>query len=206
MKTRFLLILVAFVSWSVACNWWYLCKIKNLCNEGSAPIYSSLGLSDASPARPEAMAEPAEVSPDAPEEMEAVNTDDPEVSPDPESPSGPARTPIPAREYSVHFDLASSRIDQKNEFEPILSDIKSRVDQDMLDKIILTGHTCDLGNGDFNYRLGLERATAVKRELTGVGVPEGKIEISSGGEGSPLNNNASEIDRIQNRRTEITIK
>jgi len=205
MKMRFLLILVAFVSWSVACNWYYMCKIKNLCGEGSAPVYSSLAQS-APPAGTETLDKTPEASSEVPVEIEAENTADSEGSIEPEPSAQPASTSVPAMEYSIHFELASSQMIQKNELDQVLSDIKSRMNQEMLEKIVLTGHTCDLGNEDFNYRLGLQRARAVKRQLTALGIPDSKIEVGSKGEGSPLNSNTSEIDRSQNRRTEITIK
>ena len=54
-----------------------------------------------------------------------------------------------------------------------------------------------------NYRLGLERATAVKDYLVSQGVSPDRIQTASGGKTNPVASNATAIGRARNRRVVI---
>ncbi|MBB1400044.1 OmpA family protein [Pseudoalteromonas sp. SG44-8] len=71
-------------------------------------------------------------------------------------------------------------------------------------KIIVAGHTCDLGHYDYNMALSERRADAVKNILvTQAGIDEARIEVQGLGYTQPLVNNKDEASRAQNRRVHI---
>jgi outer membrane protein OmpA-like peptidoglycan-associated protein len=73
------------------------------------------------------------------------------------------------------------------------------------DRIIVVGHTDDRGSAQFNERLSLQRAQAVKLQLVSSGVPESGIEALGQGESQPLAPNTSDQNRAKNRRVELQI-
>src|SRR4051812_17607852 len=70
--------------------------------------------------------------------------------------------------------------------------------------IEIEGHTDSAGTKDMNYKLGLERAEAVKRYLYEQHqVPLHKISVISYGEEKPIAPNKTKAGRAQNRRVVI---
>jgi outer membrane protein OmpA-like peptidoglycan-associated protein len=72
--------------------------------------------------------------------------------------------------------------------------------------IEIEGHTDNAGPKDINYKLGLERAEAVKRYLYEQHqVPLHKINVISYGEEKPIAPNKTKAGRAQNRRVVIKV-
>jgi outer membrane protein OmpA-like peptidoglycan-associated protein len=72
--------------------------------------------------------------------------------------------------------------------------------------IEIEGHTDNAGGKDLNYKLGLERAEAVKRYLYEQHqVPLHKINVISFGEEKPIAPNKTKAGRAQNRRVVIKV-
>jgi peptidoglycan-associated lipoprotein len=72
--------------------------------------------------------------------------------------------------------------------------------------IEIEGHTDNVGTKDINYKVGLERAEAVKRYLYETHqVPLHKINVISYGEEKPIAPNNSKDGRAQNRRVVIKV-
>jgi outer membrane protein OmpA-like peptidoglycan-associated protein len=72
--------------------------------------------------------------------------------------------------------------------------------------IEIEGHTDNVGNAEVNYKLGLERAEAVKRYLYETHqVPLHKINVISYGEDKPVGDNKTKDGRAQNRRVVIKV-
>jgi outer membrane protein OmpA-like peptidoglycan-associated protein len=68
------------------------------------------------------------------------------------------------------------------------------------DRVILQGHTDDLGDPEFNLQLGLQRAEAVKWHMVRLGVDRDRITTVSFGPNMPLVRNTSAANRELNRR------
>ena len=93
-------------------------------------------------------------------------------------------------------------------------DAKSQIDQ-LVSKLTqdpknvyfeIEGHTDNLGAADFNERLGLERADAVKRYLYEKHqIPLHKMNVISYGETKPVADNKTKEGRAQNRRVVIRV-
>lgn len=70
-------------------------------------------------------------------------------------------------------------------------------------KILLVGHTDDMGKSEHNAQLSERRARAVARLLKENGVPEERLYFQGAGETLPIADNRSDEGRSQNRRVEI---
>ena len=72
--------------------------------------------------------------------------------------------------------------------------------------IEIEGHTDNVGRKDVNYKLGLERAEAVKRYLYEQHqIPLHKMNVISYGEEKPVAPNKTKAGRAQNRRVVIKV-
>jgi outer membrane protein OmpA-like peptidoglycan-associated protein len=72
--------------------------------------------------------------------------------------------------------------------------------------IEIEGHTDSVGSKDTNYKIGLDRAEAVKRYLYETHqIPLHKINVISYGEDKPIAPNKTKAGRAQNRRVVIKV-
>ncbi|GAB3542415.1 OmpA family protein [Spirosoma fluminis] len=72
-------------------------------------------------------------------------------------------------------------------------------------RILIAGHTDNVGDARLNQALSENRAKVVVSYLTRHGVPEGRLEARGYGGSRPLTSNATEGDRAKNRRVEISV-
>jgi OOP family OmpA-OmpF porin len=72
--------------------------------------------------------------------------------------------------------------------------------------IRVEGHTDSIGNDDYNQRLGLRRAQAVRSYFTGHGISAGRVSAKSFGESKPIASNDTDEGRALNRRVELHTK
>lgn len=104
---------------------------------------------------------------------------------------------------NIEFDFGSALINSES------FHLVDRVADAMLNnpnmKILITGHTDDIGSEESNMALSLRRAESVKNAITAKGINPNRIRIKGLGESSPLVPNDSEENRRTNRRTEFTI-
>ncbi len=70
-------------------------------------------------------------------------------------------------------------------------------------KLYISGHTCDIGNAEYNQILSQKRAQAVEDYLVEVGVMGEYIRATGYGEEKPLVPNDSNENREKNRRVEF---
>ena len=72
--------------------------------------------------------------------------------------------------------------------------------------IEIQGHTCNIGNQEYNMMLGLGRAEAVRWYLkTQHGIPLHRMHTISYGEFKPIADNSIRSNRGKNRRVEIVV-
>ena len=72
-------------------------------------------------------------------------------------------------------------------------------------RILIGGHTDDVGTEEYNQLLSEKRAEAVYDFLVGRGIEPGRLEYRGFGLTSPMGENLTEQGRARNRRTEITV-
>ena len=92
-------------------------------------------------------------------------------------------------EAAVELDLLVARL--KSDNQPVYLEIQ--------------GHTDARGSADYNQRLGLERADAVRQYLARAGVPLHRMATISYGETAPMADNGSAQGRSQNRRVQLVV-
>jgi outer membrane protein OmpA-like peptidoglycan-associated protein len=113
----------------------------------------------------------------------------------------------PRKEYilqSVHFEINRSVI--RNMDIPELTTLLNLLStNDNLNAVII-GHTDDLGPEEFNLKLSIERALAVKNWLVDRGIAEGRLEVKGESNTYPVLPNSEDDARAINRRTEIILK
>jgi outer membrane protein OmpA-like peptidoglycan-associated protein len=72
--------------------------------------------------------------------------------------------------------------------------------------IAIEGHTDDVGNSEYNEKLGMRRADAVMKELASLGVDPARMSAASLGETKPLIGQETAWARAVNRRVEFQVK
>jgi len=72
--------------------------------------------------------------------------------------------------------------------------------------ILIKGHTDNIGSEEYNQKLSIRRADAVKKYLIEKGISQEKIVVQGFGETQPIADNNSENGRSKNRRVELIIK
>ena len=78
-------------------------------------------------------------------------------------------------------------------------------DGEIIEAVIVEGHTDDQGATAFNQKLSEKRAEAVKAELIANGVDASLIKTVGYGESKPVASNATREGRAMNRRVEIKV-
>lgn len=78
-----------------------------------------------------------------------------------------------------------------------------KMKQANVEAIVATGHTDSIGKPEYNQKLGLRRAQAVKDYMVTQGIPADKITVASKGETQPVASNKTKEGRAKNRRVEI---
>ncbi len=198
MNTRLLAPIVAFIIWSIICWRWYVCDIKQHCNGAKKPSLSGQAVPYAVD---ELVRENAETSP-------------PAVAPLPQPPT-PTQTEEPADlgqvSFSqqpdlvlIHFPYNSTRQQDADAADAYLSQLAAYLNATH-QKVIITGHTDNVGDTKSNLQLGLKRAEGIKKILISKGVPPEHISCKSKGEKEPIATNDNPRGRYKNRRVEIRI-
>ncbi len=133
---------------------------------------------------------PAEVIP-------APTTPEAETTPDANAIDYKALEP---QEYGVHdVFFAFDKYDLDDQALATLAD-DARILKDAGVMILISGHCDERGTVEYNLALGEKRARAVRDYLVSLGVPAGKMLITSYGENKPFAQGHNEQAWAQNRR------
>jgi peptidoglycan-associated lipoprotein len=103
----------------------------------------------------------------------------------------------------VHFDF--DRYTLRPEATRVLDEAVNALRQDATLRVLIEGHTCNIGTAEYNLALGDRRSNAVKDYLVSRGVTADRLQTVSYGEEKPKYDNAREETRRLNRRAALTV-
>jgi outer membrane protein OmpA-like peptidoglycan-associated protein len=104
----------------------------------------------------------------------------------------------------VAFRFDSSELTELGKGEIYLAARRLKEKSDIV--IAIEGHTDSIGSEEYNQRLGMRRAEAVMRELTGLGIDPARMTIASRGKSQPLIEQETDWARAVNRRVELHVR
>ncbi|EDP75251.1 OmpA family protein [Hydrogenivirga sp. 128-5-R1-1] len=103
----------------------------------------------------------------------------------------------------IHFDFDKYSI--RREYVPILNEVVKTLKENEFVKVRIEGFTDIIGPKEYNEKLAMKRAEAVKRYLVEKGIPEDKIDIVGFGKERFIASNEDKIGRLTNRRVEFIV-
>ena len=104
----------------------------------------------------------------------------------------------------VHFDF--DRYTLRPEAVRLLEQAVAAMKEDTTLRLMIEGHTCNIGTAEYNLALGERRAAAVRDYLQQNGVAATRVQTVSYGEERPRHDNSREETRRLNRRAAMTVR
>ena len=105
--------------------------------------------------------------------------------------------------YATFFDFDKSVV--KSKYLPYIAGAAAVLNNHPELVVEIQGHTDHVGTDEYNLKLGMRRAEAVKRVLVNNGVRADRLITSSLGESQPIATNSTASGRARNRRVEIHV-
>lgn len=105
--------------------------------------------------------------------------------------------------HDINYETNQANIDQTSKWmlDAFADYLKRQPDL----KVMILGHTDDVGDEMANYALSADRAFTVKEYLESKGVRPNRLDFKGFGENQPIESNTTEAGRALNRRTEFKI-
>jgi OOP family OmpA-OmpF porin len=103
----------------------------------------------------------------------------------------------------IQFDFGKATI--RKESNNVLDDAVKVLKQYPDLRIMISGHTDNVGDAAKNVELSQQRAAAVKEYMVGKGVDASRIETRGAGPNEPVADNATDKGRQENRRIEFKL-
>lgn len=105
--------------------------------------------------------------------------------------------------HEILFEFNSDKfVDESNNY---LNEVLKAMQNISALSIQIIGHTSSEGNDNYNYRLSLMRAQAVKNYLVKNGINTGRLSVIGKGSKNPIASNDTEEGKKLNRRIEFVI-
>ena len=104
----------------------------------------------------------------------------------------------------IQFETGKAVI--KSSSNAILNSIVKVMNQNPSYKLLIGGHTDNVGDDEMNMTLSQDRATAVSNYLISNGVDPLRVTATGYGESSPVDVNTSVKGRTRNRRVELKVE
>ena len=121
--------------------------------------------------------------------------------PPPPAPPPPVAKKIVLRGVNFDFNKANIRPDAAG----ILKEAATILKDNSTVSVSVEGHTDSVGSDQYNLKLSLRRAAAVKDFLVKEGVAESRLSTRGLGESQPVASNDTADGRAQNRRVELKV-
>ena len=101
----------------------------------------------------------------------------------------------------INFESGKSII--KSESQDIIEELYKMLNSNPTLKIIIEGHTDNVGNSASNKTLSEQRAASVKNSLVNKGISVDRIKTVGYGQDKPIADNSTDDGKAKNRRVEI---
>ena len=128
-------------------------------------------------------------------------------APTPPAPPAPAAPAITSQKVTYQadtlFDFDKAVL--KPAGKASLDDLVGKLKDINLEVIIAVGHTDSVGTDEYNQKLSVRRADAVKAYLQSKGVESNRVYTEGKGEKQPVADNKTAAGRAKNRRVEIEV-
>ncbi len=150
--------------------------------------------------------EPKPAPAPAPQQVPPPPPPKPAPAPAPAAKPKPAPKPVAekvtfAADVTFDFDKASL----KPEGRAKLDDLANKVKSINLEVVIAIGHADEIGSHEYNDKLSVRRAEAVKAYLVSKGVEPNRVYTEGKGKRQPIASNKTKEGRAKNRRVEIEV-
>ena len=110
-----------------------------------------------------------------------------------------------AFDHAALFDFNKSDLKPEGKEQIRAYREKTMAEMSSASKVKITGHTDNIGKAEYNMKLSLKRAEAVRDYLLSLGGDPAKMEVRGVGMGNPIADNKTAAGRAQNRRVEVEI-
>ncbi|MBR1765738.1 MAG: OmpA family protein [Bacteroidales bacterium] len=107
---------------------------------------------------------------------------------------------------TVHFDFGKTEPQFDEATNVAINALCKAMAADKNVKVLITGHTDNVGSAEGNMTYGKKRAEALKALMVNRGAPAASISTASRGENDPVVDNDTEEHRYQNRRAVVTLR
>jgi len=101
------------------------------------------------------------------------------------------------------FDKAELKPSGKEQINTYKEEAKAALSR--ADKLIISGHTDNVGTAEYNMKLSLRRAEAVRDYLKSIGSKPDNMEVIGEGMNRPVADNRTREGRAKNRRVEVEL-
>lgn len=101
----------------------------------------------------------------------------------------------------INFESGKSAI--KSDSQNIIDELYKMLSNNPTLKIIIEGHTDNVGNMASNKTLSEQRSSSVKTSLVNKGISTDRIKTVGYGQDKPIADNSTEDGKAKNRRVEI---
>ncbi len=187
MKASSGLFIFILILWMGGSTYWYICKIKNHCDEISTVISEKSDSVDLV----------------ANQDFSENNTVDEKTK---EKIIEETKKKISAG-YIV-YNFPENSFENKNieaSFNEFAVNLKIYLEEHNDEKIEIIGHTDDVGNKSANIKFGMKRALFIKTKLEENGINKDQMVLSSKGKDEPVSSNETKEGRTKNRRVVIKL-
>jgi OmpA-OmpF porin, OOP family len=135
---------------------------------------------------------------------EPVVTETPEPEPQP-APKVEQSVPMPPS-HTIFFEFNKSQAEITPESLTHFESIKSYLESNTGRKVLVTGHSDNVGPDIAKEQVSLIRADFIAQKLAEAGIVSTAIEVRSESDNKPIGDNSTREGRAKNRRVEIIIQ
>jgi outer membrane protein OmpA-like peptidoglycan-associated protein len=104
---------------------------------------------------------------------------------------------------NIYFDFDKTEL--RSESQRQMNQVFQFLSNNPKVKVQFDGHTCSIGEANYNQKLSENRALSVYQDLLNKGISKKRISSFGFGESKPTKSNSTETARAQNRRVEFVI-